>query len=199
MRPAARRSAPSTTGASAISVTSEEPVFLIVGYVGKPHGNRGDLLVQLLTDYPNDLFVPGMILRPGDAEGQGPDPRLPALQVEEACPFKKGWLISFKGVENRTAADFLRGRYLMAERRQLPALAEGEVFYHQLLGMEVVTTHGVRLGKISEVYELLPADLLEVRTEQGTVLVPFLDLIVRNVDVAGRRLVIDPPDGLLDA
>jgi len=199
MRLAARRSGRSTVGASVIPVTSEEPAFLVVGHVSKPHGNRGELFLQLLTDHPDDLFVPGVVLRPGDAEGQGPDPRLPALQVEEARPFKKGWLISFKGVESRSAADFLRGRYLMAERERLSALAEGEVFYHQLLGMEVVTTQGVRLGEISEVYELLPADLLEVRTEQGTVLVPFLDRIVQNVDVAGRRLVIDPPDGLLDA
>ena len=180
-------------------MTRAEPAFLVVGHVSKPHGTRGELFVQLLTDHPDDLFVPGVILRPGDAEGQGPDPHLPALQVEEARPFQKGWLVSFKGVESRGAADFLRGRYLMVERERLPALAEGEVFYHQLLGMEVVTTQGVRLGEISEVYELLPADLLEVRTEQGTVLVPFLDRIVRNVDVAGRRLVIDPPDGLLDA
>ena len=177
---------------------SDEPAFLVVGHVGKPHGMRGELYVQSLTDHPADLFVPGVVLQLGDAEGEGPDPDLRPLRVEEARPFQKGWLISFSGVEDRSAADFLRGRYLMAERERLPALAEGEVFYHQLLGMEVVTTQGVRLGEISEVYELLPADLLEVRTEQGTVLVPFLDRIVRNVDVAGRRLVIDPPDGLLD-
>ena len=138
-------------------------------------------------------------MRPGDTDGQEPDPHLSALQVEEARTFQKGWLVSFQGVDSRDAADILRGRYLMVERERLSALAEGEVFYHQLLGMEVVTAQGVRLGEISEVYELFPADLLEVRTEEGTVLVPFLDRIVRNVDVAGRRLVIDPPDGLLDA
>ena len=180
-------------------MTREEPAFLVVGYVSKPHGMRGELFVQLLTDNPDDLFIPGAILRPGDADGQEPDPHLSALRVVEARPFQKGWLVSFQGVDSRNAANFLRGRYLMVERERLPALAEGEVFYHQLLGMEVVTARGVRLGEISEVYELLPADLLEVHTEEGTVLVPFLDRIVRNVDVAGRRLVIDPPDGLLDA
>ena len=180
-------------------MTREEPEFLVVGYVSKPHGMRGELFVQLLTDHPDDLFSPGVTMRPGDTDRQEPDPHLSALQVEEARPFQKGWLVSFQGVDSRDAADILRGRYLMVERERLSTLAEGEVFYHQLLGMEVVTAQGVRLGEISEVYELLPADLLEVRTEEGTVLVPFLDRIVRNVDVAGRRLVIDPPDGLLDA
>ena len=180
-------------------MTREEPAFLVVGYVSKPHGMRGELFVQLLTDHPDDLFSPGVTMRPGDADGREPDPHLSALQVEEARPFQKGWLVSFQGVDSRDAADILRGRYLMVERERLTALAKGEVFYHQLLGMEVVTAQGVRLGEISEVYELLPADLLEVRTEEGTVLVPFLDRIVRKVDVVGRRLVIDPPDGLLDA
>ena len=172
---------------------------MVVGHVSKPHGMRGELSVQVLTDHPEELFAPGAVMRPGDTDGQGPDPSLSVLQVEEARPFQKGWLVSFQGIGSRDAADFLRGRYLMVERERVPALVEGEVFYHQLLGMEVVTTQGVRLGEISEVYELLPADLLEVRTEQGTVLVPFLDQIVRNVDVVGRRLVIDPPDGLVDA
>jgi 16S rRNA processing protein RimM len=180
-------------------VTRVEPAFLVVGYVSKPHGMRGELFVHVLTDHPDDLFVSGVIMRLGDADGQRPDPHLSAVQVEQARPFQKGWLVSFEGVGSRDAADFLRGRYLMVERERLSALAEGEVFYHQLIGMEVVTARGVRLGEISEVYELLPADLLEVRTEEGTVLVPFLDRFVRKVDVAGRRLVIDPPDGLLDA
>ena len=172
---------------------------MVVGHVSKPHGMWGELSVQVLTDHPEELFARGAVMRPGDTGGQGPDPSLSVLQVEEARPFQKGWLVSFQGIGSRDAADFLRGRYLMVERERVPALVEGEVFYHQLLGMEVVTTQGVRLGEISEVYELLPADLLEVRTEQGTVLVPFLDQIVRNVDVVGRRLVIDPPDGLVDA
>ena len=179
-------------------MTTEEPAFLVVGHVSKPHGMRGELFVQSLTDHPDDVFVSGVVLRQGAADSQAPDPDLPPLRVEEARPFQKGWLISFGGVEDRNAADFLRGRYLLAERERLPALAEGEVFYHQLLGMEVVTVQGARLGEVSEVYELVPADLLEVRTELGTVLVPFLDRIVREVDVAGGRLVIDPPDGLLD-
>ena len=86
----------------------------------------------------------------------------------------------------------------IASRLRDPGLAEGEVFYHDLPGMQVFTLDGARVGEVSQVYELRPADLLEVRTERGTVLVPFVEPIVRELDVAGRRIVIDPPEGLLE-
>lgn len=173
-----------------------EPAYLVVGHVSKPHGMRGELFIEALTDHPGDVFVPGMVLRPGGAEA--PDPDLPPLRVEEARSFKKGVLVSFGGVHHRDEGDRLRGLYLWVERERLPALAEGEVFFHQLVGMEVFGADGARVGEVIEVYELSPADLLEVRTERGTVILPFLDSVVREVDVAGRRLVIDPPAGLLE-
>jgi 16S rRNA processing protein RimM len=178
--------------------TADEPPFLVVGYVRKPHGTKGELVVEPLTDHPGDVFVSGVVLRPGDAHGTEPDPDGTPLLVEGARPFQNAWLVSFEGVEDREGGDQLRGVYLLMERALLPGLAEGEVFYHQLPGMEVYTADGARLGEVSQVYELRPADLLEVRTERGTVLVPFVEHMIRELDVAGRRIVIDPPDGLLD-
>jgi 16S rRNA processing protein RimM len=179
-------------------VRADEPAYLIVGLVRKPHGMRGELLVESLTDHPGDVFVSGVVLRPGDASGRAPDPEMPALHVLSARPFRDGWLVSFAGIEDRTAADRMRGRDLLIERSRLPALAEGEVFKHQLLGMQVYTVDGARVGEVLHLYEVRPADLLEVRTERGTVLVPFHQHLIREVDVAGGRIVIDPPEGLLD-
>lgn len=175
-----------------------EPAFLVVGHVSKPHGTQGELFVQPLTDHPGNVFVPGVVLRLGDGDSGVPDPDLPPLRVDEVRPFQQGWLVSFGGVESRNAADLLRGRYLLMERDRLPPLAEGEVFFHQLPGMEVVMVDGTRVGEVTEVFELRPADLLEVRTQKGTVLIPFLQPMVRSVDVEGKRVVIDPPEGLLD-
>jgi 16S rRNA processing protein RimM len=180
-------------------VTSPDlPEFLVVGHIGKPHGTRGELLIHPLTDHPGDVFVPGVVLRPADAAGSLPEPDLPPLRIDSARPFQRGWLVVFGGIEDRNTADLVRGRYLLIERALLPPLAEGEVFLHQLLGLEVLTVDGGRVGEVIEVYELRPADLLEVRGERGTVLIPFLENVVREVDVAGGRLVIDPPDGLLE-
>ena len=175
-----------------------EPAFLVVGHVSRAHGTRGEVFVEPLTDHPGDVFVPGVVLRQGDAQGRAPDPDLPPLRVESVRPFKHGALVTFGGIEDRSEAERYRGRYLLVERDFLPPLSEGEVFLHQLVGMEVVGTDGVRVGEVIEVYELSPADLLEVRTDKGTVILPFLESLVRELDVAGRRLVIDAPEGLLE-
>ena len=174
------------------------PEYLVVGQLARAHGTRGELLVEPLTDHPGDVFAPGVVLRPADAAGAGPDPDLPPLRVRTVRPFRHGWLVTFGGVEDRSAAELLRGRYLVIERDRLPALAEGEVFLHQLIGLAVDRSDGTRVGEVVQVYELRPADLLEVRMEGGTVLIPFVESIVREVDVAGGRLVIEPPEGLLE-
>ena len=110
----------------------------------------------------------------------------------------KGALVVFGGVTDRTQAEQLQGRYLFLPIDELEPLADGEVFYHQLLDMTVETVDGDAVGMVSEVYEMGPADLLEVRGERGVLMIPYRPEIVVEVDVEARRLVIDPPSGLLD-
>jgi 16S rRNA processing protein RimM len=174
------------------------PSFLVVAHLNKPHGTKGELFAWPLTDHPDRLFVEGAHLLPGDAEGTAPDPDLPPLRLTAARPFKRGYLVSFAGVRDREGAERLQGRYLFLGADQLEPLAEGEVFYHQLLGMEVVTAGGETVGVIAEVYELRPADLLEVHGPKGEVMSPYLSHIVVSVDAEAGRMVIDPPEGLLD-
>lgn len=176
----------------------DDPRFLVVGHLNKAHGTKGEVFVWPLTDHPEGTYAPGVVLRQADEEGSTPDPDLPPLRVEKARPFRGGFLVSFGGVHDRTGAERLGGRYLMREMEALEPLAEGEVFYHQLLGARVVTTGGRDVGRVTEVYELRPADMLQVEGEQGEVMVPFLSRIVVEVDVAEGRIVIDPPDGLLE-
>ena len=174
------------------------PDWLAVGHVVKPHGVKGEVLVQPLTDDPAGTFAEGVELRPGDAERGEPDPDLPALRVAGARPVPKGLLVTFGGVDDRDAADILRGRDLLRPFEEVAGLDEGEVFYHQLPGMEVLTADGRRVGEVQEVFELEPADLLAVRGDGGLLYVPFLASLVVELDVEGRRIVIDPPEGLLD-
>jgi 16S rRNA processing protein RimM len=101
-------------------------------------------------------------------------------------------------VSTRTQAEYLQGKYLFRPLSELEELGEGEVFYHQLLGMKVVTVGGVEVGEIEEVYELEPADLLAVRGPEGLHHIPFLKSIVREVDPEAVTMVIDPPEGLLE-
>ena len=175
-----------------------EPSYLVVGHINKAHGTKGELFVWPLTDHPESTFAPGVILYLGDEAGSSPDPTCPSLALEAARPFRRGFLVRFPGVLDRTQAEALCGRYLLRPRSELEDLEEGEVFYHQLVGLRVVTRSGEEVGEVVEVYELRPADLLEVRGPGGTHHIPFLRSIVREIDVEGGRLVIDPPEGLLE-
>lgn len=175
-----------------------DPGYLAVGHLAKAHGIHGEFVVSPLTDHPEGSFAPGVVLRLSDISGDRLDPDLPPLRIDQARPFKDGYLVSFGGVESRNEAEALRGRYLLRARDELEPLAEGEVFLHDLPGLEVVTVEGRVLGRVREVYELQPSDLLEVRGDDGEFMIPFRNEIVVEVDLDAGRLVVDPPEGLLD-
>ncbi len=175
-----------------------EPTYLVVGHLNKAHGTKGEIFVWPLTDHPEGSFAPGVILYLGDESGNEPDASLPTVAIEACRPFRRGFLVRLQGVGSREEAEALQGRYLLRPRNELRALAEDEVFYHELLGMTVVTVDGETVGIIAEVYELKPADLLEVRGPEKTHFVPFLSSLVRRIDRSTSTMMIDPPEGLLD-
>ena len=150
-----------------------QPAHLIVGFVNRPHGVKGEVVVHSLTDHPEGIYSPGVVLLPADADGTAPDPDRPPLRIESARPFRSGFLVLFGGMRDRTDADSLRGQYLMAEVGALAPLKEGEVFHHQLVG-------------------------LEVDTDRGAIYIPFREEIVVQVDLEAGQVVIDPPEGLLE-
>jgi 16S rRNA processing protein RimM len=150
-----------------------------------------------LTDDPEDIFAEGEELILGDAEG-GADEASPTLRVVQVREFKRGLLVKWEGYPDRTAVTPLGGRYLLVPAERLAPLAEGEVYYHQLLGLEVVTMEGEVVGRVREVYETEPAHLLEVKGPEKSHLIPFVRRIVRKVDLEAGRLVIEPPPGLLE-
>lgn len=179
-------------------MTGEAPEHLVVGHVRKPHGVGGELFVRPLTDHPERTFAPGVVLHLAGDQGQDPDPDLPPLEVEAVRPYREGVLVMFAGVEDRDQAALLRGRYLLRRLEEVEPVAEDELFYHELLGMRVEDREGAELGRVVEVYEARPADLLEVRRPGETFLIPFTRAVLVEIDREGRRLVVDPPEGLLD-
>jgi 16S rRNA processing protein RimM len=159
---------------------------LVVGHVSKPHGTRGEVFVWPLTDRRDEVFVETARLLLGDEQGVA-EPGATVLEVERVRPFKRGLLVKFARRETRGEVEELAGRYLLAPLSGLAPLEEGEVFYHQLLGLQVVTPAGERVGRVREVYETEP-----------THLIPFAARLVRELDLAAGRLVIEPPPGLLE-
>lgn len=174
------------------------PERLVVGHIARAHGTRGEVYVSPLTDDPEAVFAPGRELILGDDAAEADDDA-PVLTVEAAREFKRGLLVKLERVDSRSAAEELARRYLLAPLAALGPRAEGEVFYHELLGATVETVDGRAVGTVREVYELEPADMLEVEDGDGKRhLVPFTERIVRRVDPAARRVVIEPPPGLLE-
>jgi 16S rRNA processing protein RimM len=152
--------------------------LLEVGRIAKAHGLRGEVVVALGTDVTERL-APGSVL----STDTGP------LVVRSARPHQHRWIVDFVGVSDRAAADELRGMVLRAE----PVADEGALWVHELIGAEVRTIGGRSCGRV-EAVEANPASDLMVLP--GGVLVPVA-FIVDETDLP-ERVVIDPPDGLLE-
>ena len=105
-----------------------------------------------------------------------------------------------KGVTQKEAADALKGVKLFAERASLPSLPEDEFYHADLIGLQVFDTGGVEIGRIKAVLENPAGDILEITGPaiEGVKLLPFTTEIVPTIDLASKRIVIDPPSGLLD-
>ena len=174
-----------------------DPEYLVVGHLSKPHGIRGEIMVWPLTDQPEELFSAGRELVLGDEQGDAGGATETCV-VEASRPYRNGILLKLEGVEDRSGAEELVSRYLLVPRSERGQLEEGEFYYHQLLGLTVETVDGEAVGKVREVFETEPDHLLEVKGQGRRHLIPFTRRIVMEVDVDGGRVVIDPPEGLLE-
>jgi 16S rRNA processing protein RimM len=162
----------------------------VVGRIGRPHGLRGEVAVQVRTDFPEHRFAAGVQLR-GDT-GR-------TLTVETVRPHGGALLVRFAGIADRDAAAELCGLVLTGDATALPDLDDPDEFYdHQLEGLAAVGLDGAALGTVREVVHAPASDLLMLETDRGEALVPFVRAIVLEVDLAGGRVILDPPAGLLD-
>jgi 16S rRNA processing protein RimM len=174
-----------------------ETVEVVVGRVGRPHGLRGEVSVELRTDEPERRFVRGATLRaaaPPDATGGDL-----TLTVAETRPHQGGLLVRFAELRDRTAAEAARGLVLhvcvpVGETPEDPE----EYYDHQLVGLAAHDQAGAVLGEVSAVLHGSAQDLLEIRTPSGRLaLVPFVAALVPVVDLAGGRVVVADRPGLL--
>ncbi len=178
------------------------PDVASVGRVRRPHGLRGELVVEALTDEPDAIFAPGRRVFRGTAAGAlylAPGSKEPvALTVTALRPFKEGWLICFAEISDRTEADKWNGRHLLVPVEELSEPAEGEVFAHELVGMTLVdAATGREIGPVVEFYDLPQGLLLEFKTETGLANLPFVDEFVSEIDREARRIKVTLPDGLI--
>jgi 16S rRNA processing protein RimM len=168
---------------------------LVVGRVVRPHGVRGELVVEVRTDDPDLRLAAGTVLATEPAAA-GP------LTIAGTRWHSGRLLVSVKGLEDRNGADGLRGVLLLVDSAELEDLADPDEFRdHQLIGLAVLGPGGEEVGEITDVLHY-GQDLLVVagsgKRAGAEIMVPFVSAIVPEVDLAARLVRIDPPPGLLD-
>ncbi len=198
---------------------TNQPDTLIIGQIVAPFGIKGEVKVNILTEFP-DRFnkLEAVILAPTD-EGRVPavgspqpverpsgeqpirfrPPREPAwFEIESVRAHKGQALVKLVGVDDANSAATLRGYWMMIPLEQARKLPRGAYYLYQIEGLEVYTTGGDLVGKIAEVLSMAANDVYVVRGEgvtdpTGELLVPAVKGIVKKIDVAGGRIVILPP------
>jgi 16S rRNA processing protein RimM len=181
-------------------------MLLTVGQILRPHGVRGEVVVEVVTDEPQRRYAVGATLlaersmtgRPPAARAGAPVPA--TLTVTAVRPHQGRLLITFEGIADRDAAVALRGVLLRIDSEAVDPPVDPEEFHdHQLVGLAAVDLAGQPLGTIAGVDHAPASDLLVLaRPDGGRALVPFVRAIVTEVDVSAGRVVVDPPGGLLD-
>jgi 16S rRNA processing protein RimM len=162
---------------------------IVVGRIGRAHGIRGEVSVDVRSDQPELRFVDGAEF----ATDHGP------LRIESLRWHGARLLVAFEGVEDRTAAERLRGLLLVVDVPDDERPEDPDEYYdHQLVGLRVATVDGADVGAVTEVLHLQSQEMLAVRTDDDReVLVPFVAAIVPEVDLESGKVTIDPPEGLI--
>lgn len=171
------------------SSTSGEPVFLAVGKLRRPHGVRGEMLMDVLTDFPERL-APGVRVLVG--EDHKPFVLRSSRRQMEAL------LVAFQGYDTPETVGSLRNLMVYVRADEIPRLEEGEYYQHELIGMQVVDEDGATVGMITEIIETAAHDIFVVQTvDQREALIPMTDQFILKIDVQKGEMQVRPIPGLL--
>jgi 16S rRNA processing protein RimM len=154
----------------------------VVGVVRAPHGLRGEVRIEPLTDRPSERFRPGVVLRSEAG----------AMRIEGVRGAADALIVRFEGIADRDSAERLRGRELRVTRAD--ARRAGQYLWDDLIGLEALTPEGSRVGEVREVLRAGGADVLVVRDGEREVLLPMLESVIREVDLEGGRIVVVPQE-----
>jgi 16S rRNA processing protein RimM len=167
---------------------------ILVGVVARTHGNKGEVIVNSETDFPEERFREGAQLM-----SRAKDGRLGTLDVASMRMHQGRPVIRFKGIGSMDDAELLAGTELRVtpHERDAELLEAGQYFHRDLIGCAVVTENGDPIGEVAAVEGEGGATRLIVRSRRNEMLIPFADEIC-TVDVAGKRIIVRPPEGLLE-
>jgi 16S rRNA processing protein RimM len=175
------------TGSSSI----DEPVFVVIGKIRKPHGIRGEIRMSVFTDF-SDLIEPGLIIYLGE--------RYRPCTIKSLRWHGGDLLIALKEFPDRTAVEIFRNVMVYMKAEDTPELPEGEYYLHQLVGLDVITDQGERLGTIKEIILTGANDVYLIDTDIGKdILIPAIEEVVLEIDHEEGFVLVHIIPGLLDS
>jgi 16S rRNA processing protein RimM len=165
-----------------------EPVYLVVGFLRRAHGVRGEIILDLHTDFPERLQN-GRKLFVGEEHRP--------MTLSGARPHAKGMLLKFKDIETPEDAGELRNQWVYVRATDVPSLPEGKVYQHELFGFDVVEENGNSLGELVEIIETGANDVYVVKNEAGKeILLPAIPSVILEIDPARRLMRVHLLEGL---
>jgi len=166
-----------------------EPEYLVVGFLRRPHGVKGEILMDIHTDFPERLKT-GMTVFVGD--------EYQPMVVASRRPHAAGMLVRLRGIKSPEDAGLYRNTRVYVPAADRPELPEGEYYHHQLIGLNVVTDDGRELGLLVDILETGANDVYLVRDTAGNeVLLPAIPPVILEIKLADRQMRVHLLDGLI--
>ena len=165
-----------------------EPVYLTVGFIRRPHGLRGEMMMDLHTDFPERMKSGRKLLVGEDRQ---------SLTLASARPHQAGLLVKFKGIDTPEDAGRFRNQWVYVKSSDAPQLPEGRIYQHELFGFQVADENNQVLGELVEILETGANNVYVVRNESGReILLPAIPSVILDVDPARRLMKVHLLEGL---
>jgi 16S rRNA processing protein RimM len=182
-----RKTPPADTGSGS---PTGEPVYLAVGFLRRPHGLRGELVMDIHTDFPDRL-------RAGTKVFLGEQHQ--SAKLASARPHGTSVLVSFRGLTDPESAGRLRNTWVYVTAADRPPLPDGKVYQYQIIGLRVVTDDGRELGKLTEILATGANDVYVVKAEAGKeVLLPAIPEVILGIDLSNGEIKVHLLEGLIE-
>ncbi len=165
-----------------------EPLYLSVGFLRRPHGLQGEIIMDLHTDFP-ERMKSGRKLFVGDEHKP--------MTLTSVRPHQSGLLVKFKGIETSDDAGKFRNQWVFIKAKDAPPLPEGQIYQHELIGFKIVDESDNPLGELVEILETGANDVYVVRDDTGKeILLPAIPSVILDVEADSRTMRVHVLEGL---
>lgn len=169
--------------------------FFRVGKIVNTHGINGEVKINLHTDFPEDRFRKGNQLFIGEKADSTFN-----VEIQSSKPYKNMYLLKFKDLDTINDVEKFKNQYLWIPKEQQKELDKNEFYYYQIIGCNVVTTDGKEIGVVKDIFSPGANDVWVVKSKDNNkeLLIPYIEPIVKKVDIENKKILIDVIEGLLE-